>query len=77
MPRMALYLLLIFLSVPIKEGLEDWDCPESLSIEGMVAALDYIKKHGTLPVSDIILSVKANLTAPASFHVKGEPKRGR
>ncbi|KAK3943532.1 nicotinamide riboside kinase [Diplogelasinospora grovesii] len=37
--------------LPMKDGLRDWDCPEAISIPDMEAALAYIRRTGTFPVS--------------------------
>lgn len=38
-------------SIPIKDGLADWDCPEALSLPDIEQALAYIRTHGVPPVS--------------------------
>jgi hypothetical protein len=43
--------ILIPVSLAFKHGLKDGDCAEALMIPEMVTALDYIRKHGTFPVS--------------------------
>lgn len=35
--------------IPIKDGIQDWDCVESLNLEDLRRALSYIKTHGTAP----------------------------
>lgn len=37
--------------IPIKDGLADWDCAESLSLPDLEAALTHIRTTGTFPVS--------------------------
>ncbi|KAH8899507.1 nicotinamide riboside kinase 1 [Thozetella sp. PMI_491] len=37
--------------IPLKEGLVDWDCIESLEVSDMEAALTHIRATGELPVS--------------------------
>ncbi|KAI9789330.1 MAG: ribosylnicotinamide kinase [Peltula sp. TS41687] len=34
-----------------KDGLQDWDCVESLDIPGLLASLEYIHAHGAIPPS--------------------------
>ena len=45
-----IYEILIFTSIPLKDGLEDWDCAEALVVRDIVTSLDHIQKHGTFPV---------------------------
>jgi nicotinamide/nicotinate riboside kinase len=35
--------------IPIKDGIQDWDCVESLNLEDLRHALSYIKAHGAPP----------------------------
>jgi len=35
--------------LPMKDGVHDWDCAESLSIPDMVTTLNYIQREGTFP----------------------------
>ncbi|KKP01526.1 hypothetical protein THAR02_06386 [Trichoderma harzianum] len=35
--------------LPMKEGLLDWDCPESIDIPAMADALSYIRQHAAFP----------------------------
>ncbi|KAI8934556.1 hypothetical protein NX059_008255 [Plenodomus lindquistii] len=35
--------------IPVKEGIQDWDCIESLDLPGLVRALQGIKQDGTSP----------------------------
>ncbi|KAG9921775.1 hypothetical protein KCV02_g11029, partial [Aureobasidium melanogenum] len=36
--------------IPVnKDGLQDWDCLESLDLDSLDKALDFIKTHGYLP----------------------------
>lgn len=35
--------------IPIRDGIQDWDCVESLDIPGLHDALSYIKQHGKSP----------------------------
>ena len=35
--------------IPVKDGIQDWDCVESLNLESLREALSYIKSHGKLP----------------------------
>ncbi|KAF2803988.1 P-loop containing nucleoside triphosphate hydrolase protein [Mytilinidion resinicola] len=35
--------------IPVREGVQDWDCIESLDLAGFRDALSYIKKHGSCP----------------------------
>lgn len=45
------FVLLIFLCrLPMKDGLLDWDCAESLNIPDMEKALSHIRLQGTFPV---------------------------
>lgn len=37
-------------SIPLKDGLEDWDCAEALVVPDIVTSLDHIQKHGAFPV---------------------------
>lgn len=37
--------------IPVKHGIQDWDCIESLDLKGLKEALSYIKKHGKSPPS--------------------------
>ncbi|KAG0646181.1 Nicotinamide riboside kinase [Hyphodiscus hymeniophilus] len=46
--------------LPMKHGLLDWDCAESLSIPEIVKSLDYIHKNGTFPVSQQHLNCRTN-----------------
>lgn len=39
--------------IPLKEGVQDWDCLESLNIPHFHAALSYVKSHGTSPPDSI------------------------
>ncbi|KAF2497588.1 P-loop containing nucleoside triphosphate hydrolase protein [Lophium mytilinum] len=36
-------------NIPIREGVQDWDCIESLDLNGFREALSHIKKHGSSP----------------------------
>lgn len=36
--------------LPIKNGLVDWDCPESIDIPAMAQALSYIRENASFPV---------------------------
>lgn len=36
--------------VPVKDGVQDWDCLESLDVKGLRDALIYIKTHGNSPL---------------------------
>lgn len=38
--------------LPMKDGLLDWDCAESLNIPDMEKALSHIRSQGTFPVSN-------------------------
>lgn len=35
--------------IPVKDGVQDWDCVESLNLEELRNALNYIKEHGKSP----------------------------
>ncbi|RSL70069.1 hypothetical protein CEP54_001977 [Fusarium duplospermum] len=35
--------------LPMKNGLLDWDCPESIDIPGMADSLAYIRQHASFP----------------------------
>jgi nicotinamide/nicotinate riboside kinase len=35
--------------IPIKNGVADWDCLESIDVQGLQKVLKYIKEHGTSP----------------------------
>lgn len=35
--------------IPVKNGVQDWDCLESLDLAGLRSALQHIKQHGTSP----------------------------
>ena len=35
--------------IPVKDGLADWDCIESISLKDLIGALTHIKTHGDLP----------------------------
>lgn len=35
--------------IPVKDGIQDWDCLESLDLSSLKTALLYIKQHGTSP----------------------------
>lgn len=35
--------------IPVKLGIQDWDCLESLDLAGLVKALQHIKQHGKSP----------------------------
>ena len=35
--------------IPIHDGVQDWDCLESLDLEKLKTTLEYIKKHGKSP----------------------------
>ena len=37
--------------IPVKDGLQDWDCVESLDLAGLRHALTYIREHGKSPPS--------------------------
>lgn len=37
--------------IPVKDGIQDWDCLESLDLQGLRAALTHIKEHGRSPPS--------------------------
>lgn len=43
-------LMLMLLSLPVKDGLLDWDCAAALVIPDIVTSLDHIRQHGNLPV---------------------------
>jgi len=36
-------------NIPIRDGVQDWDCIESLDLAGFRDALSHIKQHGTFP----------------------------
>lgn len=38
-------------SIPVKDGIQDWDCIESLNLPELKSALQYIKTHGKSPPS--------------------------
>jgi nicotinamide/nicotinate riboside kinase len=38
-------------SIPVKDGIQDWDCVESLDLPELKSALEYIKEHGKSPPS--------------------------
>jgi nicotinamide/nicotinate riboside kinase len=38
-------------SIPVKSGIQDWDCIESLNLPELKSALEYIKEHGKSPPS--------------------------
>ena len=38
-------------SIPIKDGIQDWDCMESLNLPELKSTLLYIKEHGKSPPS--------------------------
>lgn len=46
----------------MKDGVHDWDSPESLSISDMVTTLNYIQQNGTFPVSLGLLILAILLT---------------
>ncbi|XMA13103.1 hypothetical protein WAI453_005894 [Rhynchosporium graminicola] len=50
--------------LPIKHGLLDWDCVESLSIPDMVKSLEHIHSEGTFPVSSRNLSHRSEHGIP-------------
>lgn len=35
--------------IPIKDGVQDWDCIESIDVVGLQKSLAYIKQHGSTP----------------------------
>ncbi|KAF9698569.1 hypothetical protein EKO04_003385 [Ascochyta lentis] len=35
--------------IPVKNGVQDWDCLESLDLAGLRSALRHIKEHGRIP----------------------------
>lgn len=35
--------------IPVKDGIQDWDCLESIDIATLRSSLEFIKGHGTLP----------------------------
>ncbi|EPX72300.1 nicotinamide riboside kinase [Schizosaccharomyces octosporus yFS286] len=35
--------------IPVKDGVPDWDCKESLNLDSFLETLKYIRKHGDLP----------------------------
>jgi nicotinamide/nicotinate riboside kinase len=35
--------------IPVKDGIQDWDCVESLNLADLRSALSYIKEHGKSP----------------------------
>lgn len=35
--------------IPVKNGVADWDCLESIDVQGLRKALQYIKQHGKSP----------------------------
>lgn len=37
--------------IPVKDGIQDWDCVESLNLDDLRDALKYIKDHGKSPPS--------------------------
>ncbi|KAF2277593.1 P-loop containing nucleoside triphosphate hydrolase protein [Westerdykella ornata] len=37
--------------IPVKNGIQDWDCVESLNLKDLRQALEYIKQHGKSPPS--------------------------
>ena len=39
-----------FDSLPIRDGVVDWDCVESVAVADLMAALDHVRQHGALPV---------------------------
>lgn len=39
--------------LPIHKGFRDWDCPEAIDISAMANSLQYIRSHGSLPVSNM------------------------
>jgi len=39
--------------IPLKEGVQDWDCLESLNTPDFYAVLSYVKSHGTSPPDHI------------------------
>ncbi|KXH33750.1 nicotinamide riboside kinase 1 [Colletotrichum salicis] len=52
--------------LPSKDGLLDWDCPESISIPSMEKALVHIRENGTFPCpvsDDKIAAMKAKVEA--------------
>lgn len=46
------YMWLILCRLPMKDGLLDWDCADSLNIPDMEKALSHIRTQGTFPVSE-------------------------
>jgi hypothetical protein len=70
--------LLILKSLPVKEGLLDWDCAEALAIPDIVKSLDYIQKNGTLIVRLPITEPNANgsfLTYSARLRLQRRQKQ--
>lgn len=49
--QMELWLISHINRLPMKDGLLDWDCAESLNIPDMEKALSHIRSQGTFPVS--------------------------
>jgi len=35
--------------IPVKDGVQDWDCIESIDVAGLQKSLAYIKQHGNPP----------------------------
>ncbi|TKX21238.1 AAA domain-containing protein 9 [Elsinoe australis] len=69
--------------IPVKNGVADWDCIESLNLPAMQEALTYIKEHGTSPPGLVskedqnsVGEVKVNADVLVSLKTKAKQEFG-